>query len=64
MDRTPIDATAARSTRRISPMLLVDCPICDTASTFDIEEDALDCARCDLRLEIARDESWALADAA
>ena len=62
MELTSIVTTAA-STRRIAPMLLVDCPRCDTASPFDTEEDALDCPRCDVRLEIAEDR-WALAEAA
>ena len=45
-------------------MLLVDCPLCDTASPFDADEDALDCARCDVRLELAPEEAWTLAEAA
>jgi uncharacterized paraquat-inducible protein A len=64
MDRTPIVAATTSSTRRLIPMLLVDCPLCDTASTFDLDDDALDCPRCEVRLEVARDDSWALADAA
>ena len=34
-------------------MLLIDCPLCDTASPFDPEDDALDCPRCAVRLEVA-----------
>jgi hypothetical protein len=64
MDRSPIVATATSSTRRLTPMLLVDCPLCDTASPFDLEDEALDCPRCDVRLEVARDDAWALAEAA
>jgi hypothetical protein len=45
-------------------MLLVDCPLCDTASPFDPEDDALDCPRCAVRLDVARDEAWTLAEAA
>ena len=64
MDRTPIVTTATSATRRLTRMLLVDCPLCDTASPFDLDDDTLDCPRCDVRLEVARDDSWALADAA
>jgi hypothetical protein len=63
MDRTSIVVPAA-STGRFHPMLLVDCPLCDTASPFDADDDALDCPRCDVRLELARDETRVLAEAA
>ena len=45
-------------------MLLVNCPLCDTASPFDADDDALDCPRCDVRLELAPDETRVLAEAA
>lgn len=54
----------AATTPRRTIMLLVDCPLCDTASPFDAEDDALDCPRCDVRLAVGPDEPWALAEAA
>jgi hypothetical protein len=63
MDRTPIVAPAS-SIRRTIAMLLVDCPLCDTASPFDTDDDALDCPRCDVRLELAQDAPAAFAEAA
>jgi hypothetical protein len=45
-------------------MMLVDCPLCDTASPFDADDDALDCPRCDVRLDLARDVASTLAEAA
>ena len=57
-------AATLATTRRFIPMLLVDCPLCDTASPFDPDDDALDCPRCDVRLEIASDDPWSLAVAA
>ena len=62
MTRRAITATA--TTRRTLAMLLVDCPLCDTASPFDAEDDALDCPRCDVGLAVGPDEPWALAEAA
>ena len=64
MIASPIVHTAAHSSPEAHPMLLIDCPLCDTASPFDLEDDALDCARCAVRLEVARDEAWPLAEAA
>ena len=64
MIATPIARTAATSNPEAHAMLLVDCPLCDTASPFDPEDDALDCPRCAVRLEVARDEAWTLAEAA
>ena len=45
-------------------MLLVDCPLCDTASPFDTEDDVLDCPRCGVRLDVATDAARTLAEAA
>ena len=45
-------------------MLLVDCPLCDAPSPFDQEDDALDCPRCSVRLDLASDDAWTLAEAA
>ena len=61
---TPIVITAATSSPEAHAMLLVDCPLCDTASPFDREDDVLDCPRCAVRLDVARDEAWTLAEAA
>ena len=63
MIATPI-VTAATSSQEATTMLLVDCPLCDTASPFDQEDDVLDCPRCAVRLDLARDEAWTLAEAA
>jgi len=41
-------------------MTLVDCPLCETAAPFDPDDDALDCAECGIRLELAPDEEDAL----
>jgi uncharacterized paraquat-inducible protein A len=56
--------TATTASQEATAMLLVDCPLCDTASPFDPEADALDCPRCAVRLDVARDEAWTLAEAA
>jgi hypothetical protein len=61
--RSGSTAAIAEAPRRTT-MLLVDCPLCDTASAFDPDDDALDCPHCDVRLEVARDEAWPLAEAA
>jgi hypothetical protein len=61
---TPIVVTAATPSPEVLAMLLVDCPLCDTASPFDPEDDALDCPRCVVRLEVAPDEALTLAEAA
>jgi hypothetical protein len=45
-------------------MLLVDCPLCDTATPFDPEDAALDCPRCSVRLEVAGEEARTLPEAA
>jgi hypothetical protein len=60
----PIVVTIAPPSSETPAMLLVDCPLCDTASPFDPEDDALDCPRCAVRLDVARDEAWTLAEAA
>jgi hypothetical protein len=61
---TPIGVTAATIHPEAHPMLLVECPLCDTAAPFDPEDDALDCPRCAVRLEVAADAAWTLAEAA
>jgi len=61
---TPIVAITATSNPEAHAMLLVDCPLCDTASQFDPEDDALDCPRCAVRLDVAADDAWTLAKAA
>ena len=64
MIETPIVVIAAPSIPEDNLMLLVDCPLCDTASPFDAAEEALDCPRCHVRLVVAADEGCALAEAA
>ena len=64
MIATPIVVTAATSSPEGHVMLLVDCPVCDTASPFDSEDDVLDCPRCAVRLEVASDAAWTIAEAA
>jgi len=61
---TPIVEPAATIHPEAHAMLLVDCPLCDTASPFDPEDDALDCPRCAVRLEVASDAAWTIAEAA
>jgi len=61
---TPIVVIAVPSIPEDNLMLLVDCPLSDTASPFDAAEEALDCPRCDVRLVVAADEGCALAEAA
>jgi len=61
---TPIVVTAATSSPEAHAMLLVDCPLCDTASPFDTEDDVLDCPRCGVRLDVATDAARTLAEAA
>jgi uncharacterized paraquat-inducible protein A len=61
---TPTALTARTSSPEAHAMLLVDCPLCDTASPFNPEDDALDCPRCAVRLEVAQDTAWTLAEAA
>ena len=64
MIATPIVVITATSSPEAHAMLLVDCPLCDTASPFDPEDDALDCPRCAVRLDVAADDAWTLAKAA
>jgi uncharacterized paraquat-inducible protein A len=64
MTGSAVTPTVLATTRRNVPMMLVDCPLCDTASPFDADDDALDCPRCDVRLDLARDEAVTLAEAA
>ncbi|MFL5755203.1 MAG: hypothetical protein ACJ77N_02800 [Chloroflexota bacterium] len=45
-------------------MTLVDCPLCETAAPFDPGDDALECAECGVRVDLAADEERALALAA
>jgi hypothetical protein len=61
---TPIVVTATTFQPEATAMLLVDCPLCDTASPFDPEDDALDCPRCAVLLEVAPDDARILAAAA
>jgi hypothetical protein len=61
---TPMALIASTSSPEAHPMLLVECPLCDTASPFDPADDVLDCPRCAVRLEVAQDDAWTLAQAA
>ena len=64
MIATSIVVTAAITHPEAHAMLLVDCPLCDTASPFDPEDGALDCPRCAVRLDVAPEDAWTLAEAA
>ena len=64
MIATSIVVTAAITRREVHPMLLVDCPLCDTPTPFDLEDASLDCPACAVRLELAADEAVPLAEAA
>ena len=38
-----------------SPMLIVDCPLCERPAPFDTDHEALECEACGVRLEMADD---------
>ena len=46
------------------PMLFADCPLCGTPSPLVADGGALECPDCDVRLELAADETPVLAVAA
>jgi hypothetical protein len=48
----------------ITPMALIDCPLCDAATPFDEAAATLDCDACRVRLELAPDPEAALPAAA
>ena len=47
-----------------SPMLIVDCPLCERPAPFDTDQEALECEACGVRLEMADDAQVALPIAA
>ena len=46
------------------PMIFADCPLCGTPSPLVADGGSLECPDCDVRLELAPDETGSLATAA